>query len=82
MISTSMSLEERFEALMKQTELLVSKSREDSQRNQEIRAQNEYLQKQLGALLKQKQQANEEPSTLNPKDKNKCLAILLIHLVM
>jgi len=58
---TSMTLEERFEALMKQTEILVSKSREYSQRNQEIRAQNEYLQKQLGAFLKQKQQANEEP---------------------
>ena len=61
MASTSMTLEERFEALMKQTESLVSKSREDSQRNQEIQAQNEYLQKQLGAFLKQKQQANEEP---------------------
>ena len=61
MASTSMTLEERFEALMKQTEFLVSKSREDSQRNQEIQAQNEYLQKQLGAFLKQKQQANEEP---------------------
>ena len=56
-----MTLEDRFEALTKQTEFLVSKSSEDSQRNQEIRAQNEYLQKQLGAFLKQKQQATEEP---------------------
>ena len=35
MSSTSMSLEERFEALMKQNEFLASKIREDSQRNQE-----------------------------------------------
>ena len=61
MASTGMTLEERFEALMKQAEFLVSKSREDSQRNQEIQAQNEYVQKQLGVFLKQKQQANEEP---------------------
>jgi len=61
MASTSMTLEERFEALMKQTEFFVGKRREDSQRNQQIQAQNQYLQKQLGAYLKQKQQANEEP---------------------
>ena len=33
----------------------------DAQKNQETQAQNEYLRKQLGAYLKQKQQANEEP---------------------
>jgi len=33
MSSTSMSLEERFEALMKQNEFLASKIQEDSQRN-------------------------------------------------
>jgi len=40
-----MSLEERFEALMKQNEFLARKIREDSQRNQEAQAQNEYLRK-------------------------------------
>ena len=50
---------------MKQTEFLVSKSKEDLQRNQEVQAQNEYLQKQLGAFLKKKQQANEEPLQSN-----------------
>ena len=34
---------------------------EENQREQEIKAQNEYIRKQLGAFLKQKQQANEEP---------------------
>jgi len=48
-----MTLEERFEALMKQNEFLASKIREDSQRHQEAQAQNEYLRKQLGSVLKQ-----------------------------
>ena len=60
MTSSSMSLEERFEALMKQNEFLVSKVREDSQKEQETRAQNEYLRKQLGSFLKQKQRMNEQ----------------------
>ena len=60
MTSSSMSLEENFEALMKQIEFLVSKVREDSQRQQETRAQNEYLRKQLGSFMKQKQKMNKE----------------------
>jgi len=46
-----MTLEERLEALMKQNELLASKIREDSQKNQETQAQNEYLRKQLGLVM-------------------------------
>jgi len=42
-----MSLEERFEALMKQNEFLASKIQVDSQRSQEAQAQNKYLRKQL-----------------------------------
>ena len=45
---------------MKQNEFLASKIREDSQRNQEAQAQNEYLWKQLGSFLKQKQRLNED----------------------
>ena len=56
-----MTLEERFEALMKQNDFLSRNIQEDAQKNQETQAQNEYLQRQLGAYLKQKQQANEEP---------------------
>ena len=41
----SMTLEERFEALMKQNEFLASKIRVDSQKNQENQAENEYLRK-------------------------------------
>jgi len=40
-----MTLEERFEALMKQNEFQASKIREDSQKKQETQAQNEYLRK-------------------------------------
>jgi len=54
MTLTSMTLEERFNVLMKQNEFLASKIREDSQKNQETQAQNEYLRKQLGSVLKQK----------------------------
>jgi len=55
-----MSLEEKFESLMKQNEFLANQVREDSQRNRESQAQNEYLRKQLGSFLKQKQRINEE----------------------
>ena len=54
MSSTTMTLEERFEALMRQNELLVKKIQDDTQRNQETQAQNEYLRRQLGTVLKQK----------------------------
>ena len=67
MTSSSMSLEERFEALMKQNEFLVSKVHEDSQKEQETRAQNEYLRKQLGSFLKQKQKMNEETLQSEPR---------------
>ena len=40
-----MTLEDRFEALMKQNEFLSRKIQEDAQKNEETRAQNEYLQK-------------------------------------
>jgi len=49
-----MTLEEMIEALKKQNEFLASKIREDSQKNQETQAQNEYLGKLLGSVLKQK----------------------------
>ena len=64
---TSMSLEERFEALMKQNEFLASKIREESQRNQEAQAQNEYLREQLGSFMKQKQRMNEETLQSEPR---------------
>jgi len=67
MSSTSMSLEERFEALMKQNEFLASKIQEYSQRNQEAQAQNEYLRKQLGSFMKQKQRMNEETLQSEPR---------------
>jgi len=38
-----MSLEEKFDALMRQNEMLRKKIHEDAQHNQEIQAQNEYL---------------------------------------
>ena len=60
MTLTSMTLEERLEALMKQNEFLASKIREDSQKNQETQAQNKYWRKQLGLVLKQKQKLNED----------------------
>ena len=55
-----MTLEEKFEALIRQNELLSKKIQEDSRRNQETQAQNEYFRKQLGTVLKQKQKVSEE----------------------
>ena len=63
----SMTLEERFEALMKQNEFLDSKIWEDSQKNQETQAQNEYLRKELGSVLKQKQKLNEDTLQFEPR---------------
>jgi len=60
-MGSSMCLEEKFDALMRQNEMLMKKTNEDSQQNQEIKAQNEYLHKQLGAFLKQKRISNKEP---------------------
>jgi len=61
------SLEERFDALMRQNELLLRKISEGTQHNQETQAQNKYLRKQLGSFFKQKQQVNEEPLQSNHK---------------
>jgi len=61
-----MTLEERFEALMKQNEFLSKKIQEDAQKNQETQAQNEYLRKQLGYVLKQKQKLNEDTLQSEP----------------
>jgi len=60
-MTASMSLKERLDALMWKKELFLKKINEDSQHNQETKAQNEYLRKQLGAFLKQNQKNNEEP---------------------
>ena len=40
--------------------MLVKKIHEDTQHNQENQAQNEYIRRQLGSFLKQKQKMNEE----------------------
>ena len=67
MSAISMTLEERFEALMKQNEFLSKKIQEDAQKNQETQAQNEYLRKQLGYVLKQKQKLNEDTLQSEPR---------------
>jgi len=58
-MSTSMGLDETFEAIMKnfrslsgKNEILMKKINEDAQHAQELKAQNEYLKKLLGAFLK------------------------------
>ena len=52
---------------MKQNEFLSSKIQEDSQKQQETQAQNEYLRKKLGSDLKQKQTLNEDPLQSEPR---------------
>jgi len=58
-MSTSASLDEKFKVVMKsyqklsaQNEMLTRNINEDAQRDQELKAQNEYLKKQLSAFLK------------------------------
>ena len=66
-MSSSSSFEETFDALMNWNEMLLKKVHEDSQHNQETQAQNEYLWKQFGAFLKQKQKINEELLQSEPR---------------
>jgi len=54
-------LDEKFEAIVKnyqsisaENEILMRKINEDAQRDQELKAANEYLKKQLGDFMKQK----------------------------
>jgi len=50
-----------YRSLSAQNEMLMRKINEDAQRDQELKAHNDYLRKQLGAVLKQKQKMCEEP---------------------
>ena len=42
-MSSSMSLEEKFDALMRQNGMLMKKIHDDAHHNKETQAQNEYL---------------------------------------
>jgi len=53
-MSTSLSLEEKLDAILKSNHEITSFNQESKSSNQEWKAHNEYLCKQLGALLKQK----------------------------
>ena len=63
-MSSNMSVEEKFEVLMRQNEIMMRKIHEG---NQETQAQNEYLRRQLGSFLKQKQKVNEETLQSEPR---------------
>jgi len=52
---------------MKQNEFPSKKIQEDTQKNQESHAENEYLRKQLGSVLKQKQKLNEDTLQSEPR---------------
>ena len=54
-MSSSLSIEEKLDAVLKSNHEITSS-------NQELKAQNEYLHKQLGTFLKQKQKLNKELS--------------------
>ena len=64
---SSMSMDEKFKAIIRQNEMWMKKINEDTQHDEETKAQNKYLRKQLGAFLKQKQKVNEEPLQSQPK---------------
>ena len=52
---------------MKQNEFFAKKIQKDARKNQETHVQNEYLRKQLGSVLKQKQKLNEEILQSEPR---------------
>ena len=57
-----MSLEEKFEALMKSCQTVISINNELKHNNEEMMSQNAYLRKQLDKSMKQKQRAIESPT--------------------
>ena len=57
MAVSSMSLEEKVEALTISYQTVTQANSETAQRLKEVTQQNEYLRKQLGNSLKQKQQS-------------------------
>ena len=68
-MSSSVSLDEKFEGIMKnyqflsaQNEILIKKIHEDAQCGQDLKAQNKYLKNLLGAFLKQNQKMYAEPT--------------------
>ena len=54
-MGTSLSIEQKLDAVLKNNHEITCS-------NQELKAQNEYLRRQLGTFLKQKKKLNEEPS--------------------
>jgi len=70
-----MSLEEKFEALLKSYQTVLSSNQELKRQNdymthtnQGLKHQNEYLRRQLGEAMKMKQKALESPSASNYED--------------
>ena len=66
-MSTSLSLEEKLDAVLKNNHEITSSNQELKSYNQDLKAQSEYLRKQLGAFLKQKQKMCEEPLQSEPR---------------
>ena len=62
-MSTSMTLDEKFEALSKSYQSVSSS-------NQELKNQNEYLGHQLGEAMKQKKAALDSPSEFSHGDES------------
>ena len=62
-----MSLEEKIDALLKHSQEVTSSNQELRNSNQELKARNEYLCKQLGIFLKQKQKMCEDPIPSEPQ---------------
>jgi len=66
-----MSLEEKFEALIKSYQTVSSSNEYLQRRLEESKGQNTYLHKQLEKSMKQKQRILESPSNLNLEELSK-----------
>jgi len=78
MAASSMSLEEKVEALTISYQTVTQANSEMAQRLKEVTQQNEYLRKQLGNSLKQKQQILEEHLAVRRENKKHNERIYLI----
>jgi len=63
-----MTFEEKYDALMKSYQSVTTTNHDLQRKIEETEGQNEYLCKQLGKSMKQKQQVLESPTGSNPKD--------------
>jgi len=67
-MSASLSIEEKLDAVLKGNHDISVSIQELKSSNKQLKAQNEYLRKELGTFLKLKQKINKEPTRFDARE--------------